>query len=401
MKIILAFLLVIFLVFVGYHLSFRRLKVPLFARRLYLTGMEFLFIGLALGPQFANILDKETSDGLAPLSALVLGWIGMLFGFQFEIASLRRFPGIYFIAGFLESFITLVIVFTGVYLMLPFAFNVSGGARAAAALVVAAAAACTAQTGLALIPASRTAASHAIIKFLRYLSSIDGLVSMLALVPVYLFFLRFGHRADSAFGLGFGYNILIGAVIFVSLITLYSLFLSQRREENELALIIIGMVIFISGFSWVVNFSPLLSNFFMGICLVNLTSDKEKIFNTLVSIEKPVYLMLLIFLGSIWQLDQLSAIAAAGVYFLLRFTGKTTGGFVAALVARGREGWHPGLGWGLMGQGGLPLAILYDFHLGSGLADITGPVVGIILIAIIFSDLLSPGLTGYVLKKEA
>lgn len=398
MKIFFAFLLVVFLVFSGYHLSFQKFRIPLFARKFYLTGLEFLFLGLLLGPNFLNILDKETCEGLAPLSALVLGWIGMLFGFQFEIPNLRRFPGVYFLAAFLESAVTLVIVFSGVYLCLPFVFDISGVTRIVASIAVAAAAACTAQTGLALIPTAKKNAGQSIIRILRYFSSIDGLVAMLALMPVYVFSLRNADIMDHRLMFG-GDDILITIILFTAILTLYSLFLNQRREESELALIIIGMVIFISGFSWVMDFSPLLANFFVGMFLVNLTNEKEKIFNTLVSIEKPVYLLLLIFLGSGWQLHHLSGFAAAGAYFMFRFFGKIAGGFSVSRMG-GKMGTLPsGLGLGLMGQGGLPLAILYDFYQ-SRAFDFSGDIIGIALIAIIFSDITSPALVRRLLRKK-
>jgi len=312
MKIFFAFLLIIFLSFSGYHLSFRKFEIPMFARTFYLTGLEFLFLGLLLGPQFINILDVKTCSAFAPVTALLLGWIGMLFGFQFEVSKLRRFPRANFIAGLLESLLTLVIVFAGTYFFLPFIFNISAHMQLVISAVLASAAACTAQTGLAMLSTKQTGGNQSIIKILRYLSSIDGLVAMLALMPVFIFSPRRTGMNASRFL--FEYDLLIAFVSFAGILILFNLFLIYRREQSELSLIIIGMVIFISGFSSVMNFSPLLSNFFVGVCLVNLTSEKEKIFNTLVSIEKPVYLLLLVFLGSTWYLSSFWGVVIAAGY---------------------------------------------------------------------------------------
>ncbi len=396
MNIFFAFLLVVFLAFSGYHLSFRKFGIPLFARTFYLTGLEFLFLGLLLGPQFLNILDLETCGALAPVSALLLGWIGMLFGFQFEFSILRRFPRVYFLAGLLESLLTLVVVFGGIYFTLPFILKISGHMRIVISMVLACAAACTAQTGLAMFSASKIGKNQSIIKILRYLSSIDGLVAMLAMLPVFVFF---PHRTDTAVSrFLFGYDIFIAIIIFAALLILYNLFLIYRREQSELALIIIGMVVFISGFSSVMNFSPLISNFFMGVCLVNLTSEKEKIFTTLVSIEKPVYLLLLVFLGSAWYIVNFWVIAIAAGYFALRFAGKMIGGFSISLMSPKMKEYPPVIGLGLIGQGGLPLAILYDFQQGFA-SNVSDMVVGIALISIIYSDVMSPMLVGRLLKK--
>lgn len=396
MKIFFAFLLIIFLVFSGYHLSFRKLRLPLFAHKFYLTGLEFLFLGFLLGPQFLNILDIKTCGALAPVTALLLGWIGMLFGFQFEFSILRRFPPVYFLAGLLESLLTLVVVFGGIYFTLPFILKISEHMRIVITMVLASAAACTAQTGLAMFSARQIGKNQSIIKILRYLSSIDGLVAMLAMMPVFIFLPRSTDIAASRFL--FGHDIFVAVIIFVVFLTLYNLFLIYRREQSELALIIIGMVIFISGFSSVMNFSPLLSNFFVGVCLVNLTSEKEKIFTTLVSIEKPVYLLLLVFLGSAWHLQSFWTLAAGGGYFVVRFIGKMVGGFSISFLGPKMKEYPAGLGLGLIGQGGLPLAILYDFQQGFQ-SEITDIVVGIALISISYCDLVCPTLVGRLLKK--
>jgi hypothetical protein len=60
MKIIFALLIIILLAFSGYHISFKRLRLPLFAREFHLTGTEFLFLGLLMGPLFFNLLDAPT-----------------------------------------------------------------------------------------------------------------------------------------------------------------------------------------------------------------------------------------------------------------------------------------------------------------------------------------------------
>ena len=397
MKIVFTFLLVILLVFSGYHLSFRNFRIPLFARKFYLTGLEFLFLGLLLGPNFLNILDKETCEGLAPLSALVLGWIGMLFGFQFELAKLKRFPLYFFPAAVLESGVTLVIVFAGVYLALPFIIAVPDDIRTVISLALAGAAACTAQTALSLLALRSSAGHQPMVKFLRYLSSIDGLIAMLVLLPVFVYFPR--SRLMSGQTMSIGADTMTAVISGFGLILLFNLFLARRREQSELAMITIGMTVFISGFAMIMNFSPLIANFFIGACMVNVTGEKEKIFNTLVSIEKPVYLLLLVFLGSAWHFDGLWIIPAAAGYCGIRFLGKFVGGAAVSHLCAGIKTYPSNLGLGLIEQGGLALAIVYDFHQAFR-SELTGIVVGIALLAIVCNDLLSPSMLERALKKD-
>lgn len=397
MKIFFAFLLIIFLVFSGYHLSFRKFRIPLFARKFYLTGLEFLFLGLLLGPQFLNILDEKTCAGLAPLSALVLGWIGMLFGFQFEISKLKRFPLYFFSGAVMESAVTLIVVFAGAYWALPYIAEQPDDIRTVIAAALAGSAACTAQTGLSLFSLRGNARHQSTIKFLRYLSSIDGLVAMLVLLPVFIYFPR--ARLPHPDTLLIGTDTLVAAASFAGLIILYNLFLARRRDQSELAMITIGMTVFVSGFAAVMNFSPLVANFFVGGCMVNVTREKEKMFNMLVSIEKPVYLLLLVFLGSSWHFDGWWILLFAAGYCLLRFVGKFVGGAAVSVLSAEITKYPSNLGLGLIEQGGLALAILYDFQQGFE-SEFTGVIVGIGLLAIVYNDLLSPALLERVLKKD-
>ncbi len=396
MKIFFASLLVLFLAVSGYHLSFRRLKVPLFARKFYLTGLEFLFLGLLLGPGFLNILDVETRSSLEPLTALLLGWIGLLFGFQFEIAKLRRFPASFLSSALVESGVTLIIIFAGVFAALAVISDAPVHARLVAAFAFACAGACTAQTGLALVSPNTAGKNAKTIRLLRYIAGIDGLMAMLVLLPVFIYF-----PANSAAGSPwriFGADTLVALVSFIGILLLFILFLAQRRDESELALITIGMVILLSGIAAMRDFSPLIANFFTGLFLVNITREKEKIFSTLVSIEKPVYLLLLVFLGSTWQLDSIWLPAMAAGYALIRLAGKALGGVAVASFSPAMRGYPNTLGLGLLEQGGLSLAIIWDFQQGFPY-PMTGAVVSVMLLAVIFNDLAGPALMNRLLRK--
>ena len=396
MKIIFALLIIVFLAFSGYHLTFRTFKLPLFAREFYLTGTEFLFLGFLLGPQFLNLLDMETLKGLEPVGALLLGWIGLLFGFQFEIARIRRFPLDFFKAAILESFLTFVLVFFGVYFALPLFFEIPEVKHIVLSLTLSAAAACTAQTGLALLAPDFTAQHQKTLGLLRYISSIDGLSALLIFGMVFFF------RRSSIKGFSWVGDLALGTVfilvISIGLVFLYIVFISSHREESELALVVIAMAVLTSGVASILHFSPLVTNFFVGFCLVNLCRQKERLFKILGGVEKPVYLLLLVFLGAYWKLDSIWIIVLAALYCLYRFTGKLFGGFMVTRLSRELSSYPSHLGFGLLAQGGLPLAILFDFQQGIS-CDIATSVVSLALLAVIYNEFLSPYMLVRLLKE--
>lgn len=396
MKIFFVFLIIIFLAFSGYHLTFRSIRLPLFARTFYLTGTEFLFLGLLLGPQFLNLLDEETTKGLEPLGTLLLGWIGLLFGFQFEMVKLRRFPFEFFLAAVVEGLLTLALVFLGVYFALFSFLSISGPMKIVAALVLAATAACTAQTGLAILAPEIGDHPRRTVTILRYISSIDGLGALMVFGLVFLFRPLLFTDASWIGEVRWGVSVSLGTITGLFL---YNLFLTHRRPESELILMVIGMAVMMSGMASVLNFSPLFTNFVVGFCLVNLSREKERIFEMLIRVEKPFYLLLLVFLGVNWRLDSVWVFLPAAGYCLFRFLGKFVGGFTITHLSPGLRGYPSKLGFGLLDPGGLPLAILLDFQKGFP-SDITNEVIGVVLLAVIFNTFLSLPMLNRLLKAE-
>ncbi len=397
MKITFALLIIIFLAFSGYHLTFRNFRLPLFARQFYLTGTEFLFLGLLLGPQFFNFLDAETQKGLAPLSALLLGWIGLLFGFQFEIVKLRRFPLEYLFAAILEGVLTFALVFVAVYFTLPLFLNISYHMNIVLCLTLAAVAACTAQTGLALMAPDCIGQSRNLTTLLRYISSIDGLIALLIFGMA--FFFRSSPISGYSWIVELGQGALISLAASIGLLLLFILFLSQRRQESELIMVVIGMTVLTSGMAMALNFSPLLTNFFVGFWIVNLSREKERIYQILINIEKPIYLLLMVFLGVSFRFEPVWIIFWAAGYCLYRLLGKYIAGFlITGLIPELKH--HPRhIGFGLLDQGGLPLAILLDFQQAFP-SDSATIVVSLALMAVIYNEFLSPNFLRKLLKAD-
>ena len=393
MKVFLAFFLVMVAAFVGYHLSFRRVAAGRSAAGWFpLTGLEFLVIGLLLGPMFFNVLDPQTSRSLEPLSALVLGWIGMLLGFQFEITTLRKFPPYYFAAMLIESGAAIVITMACLYLLLPLFVDIGPTPRLITAMALSAAAACTAQSGLALVEAGKARAHAGLLRLLRYLAGLDGLLPMFLLVLIY--FIK-PHPSGGVFSGTLQFLAVLTAVLLI-----YALFLIQRRAGDELAMVVIGMTVLASGAAMISGFSPLVANFLIGCCLVNATLEKEKIFALLVSVEKPVYLILLIFAGAQWHIEGAGILLPALVYCLIRTAAKSAGGYAAVKSLALLDRFPRGLGLGLLEQGGLPIAILFDFQQRFSGQSI-GYAVGFALAGIVAADLLSRFSLGLLFRKAA
>ena len=383
MKTVFTVLMIIFLAFSGYHLSFKSFRLPGFALKFYLTGIEFLFIGILMSSSFLNLLDTQTLKSLEPVSGLILGWIGLIYGFQFEIKKIKRFSFDFFLSTLIEGFITFSVVFFGVYFLLSF-LNLNINMKIMGVLTIAAASACSAQTSIVLFT-SDGSYNKKVITLLKYISSIDGLHALLIFCAV---FLIQQPVYDKNWLIYQSYFILYITGVPLVLCYLYLIFFSNRIYEKTIAIVIIGMVLISSGAALIINFSPLLINFFLGFCIVNISRKKEYIFNLLISIEKPVYLLLLVFLGASIKITNNFIFLIAAIYSVYRLAGKMTGGLLITKISKKMSVYPANLGFGLIDSGGLAFAILYDFQKRFP-CEATTYIITIALISIVYNNFLS------------
>jgi Kef-type K+ transport system membrane component KefB len=156
--------------------------------------------------------------------------------------------------------------------------------------------------------------------------------------------------------------------------------------------------VFSGGIALYFKLSPLFINTIMGLVAANLPGSKDRIFNLLVRLEKPFYIVFLILAGAIWQPGSPWTLPLAALYLGLRFVGKVSGGYLAARVSAQESRPPFGLGWGLISQGGMAIAMVMNYYQLSS-APVTGVVVTTVLIAVILNELTSPSLAEAVLRK--
>ena len=65
--------LIVLVALLGSRRTFTRVKLPLAARHIYLTGTEYILVGLCLGSQMLGLLDGKALQGLAPLLFATVG----------------------------------------------------------------------------------------------------------------------------------------------------------------------------------------------------------------------------------------------------------------------------------------------------------------------------------------
>ncbi|MFP4532196.1 MAG: hypothetical protein ACLFNS_05895 [Desulfobacterales bacterium] len=394
-KTIIGLVILVFIALVGYRKTFIRLPLPSGARFFFLTGTEFIFIGLALGDQFIGLLDHATVERLGPLFSLGLGYFGLVFGLQFEREKIRRFPQTFLHATVIQSAVTLVLVFVP-FVWLMHRMNPDSPA-AVLSLAVAAVACCTSPTMIALIAKQGSPRYSADMDLIRFVAGFDSIIgfSLLGMAACAM------HAGPAPLAINFlpALQWLVASIGFgLSMGFLLHLLIQAHCAEDELWVFIIGMITFTGGVAIFFSLSPLFVNMVAGITATNLPGSKDRAFMALARQEKPFYIVFLILAGAIWQLDAGFAIGLAAGYLFFRTCGKILGGYIAARFIAKDFKTTPWIGLGLLSQSGVAIAMAMDLYLKGGGA-VMDQIVAMLVIAVIINELLSPEIVQQLLTR--
>lgn len=382
----------------GARLTFARRRVPLGPQIFIVVGGPFLFLGFLLGPYVLHVLSEERVDQLIPLLALGLGWIGILFGLQLDYMQLRRFPLRYLAVAWIQAVVAFALVFLIGYLITGAWF----GRRMEAIILAAAATACV-STPAAIALVSNTYMSRGpMTRLLFYVASLDGAVGIVAL--------GLTHAAHHTGFLGEGIAMSTAEWLVISLLLgvfFGVLFLSLTRvrpRSQELALLLIGLVLFAAGTAFYLSVSPLFVCMIAGIVIGNLSPMRRRVYKALSAWEQPIYILVLVLAGALLKFPSWWIVPLVAVYASGRLLAKWLGGIAAARIPL--RGFSPPdtFGLALVPQGGISLAMAISFVLiyvpgASGIETAANILFATVVIAVGLSDLIGPFMIRAVLER--
>jgi len=360
-------------------------------RFLFVSGMEYILLGLLLGPAMANTLTVfEDLGRLAPIIAFAAGWIGLLYGMELDLRTLLvESPGPALRLASAEVFGTGAATGIAAY-----AFFVSGAliepVASNDAWCAAAALACAAAAGSSsavdLLSDTYEGLQSRLLPLLRHTSRVGDLIAIAGLGLLFAVF----HQPPSEHAM-FNTNpsswILSTVVVGVGLGLLFSAFLDNDADENHRFLALVGIIILAAGTSFFLEISALTVNLLLGAYLVN-TADGPKVAQTLHSSLKPVTLVLMVFAGAMLvPIDPVAGLVVSVGYFVLRGLAKALVIFLATLGTPLRRDIFRGL----MAQGEAAVAIAVSFRLVYD-GQAAQLAYTAILVSVILNELMAPRL---------
>lgn len=342
-----------------------RLAVGFIARRfLVVAGAEYLLLGILLGPRVSGLISSNVVDSFGPFITLAIGWMGAVIGTELYLPSLLRIRGLVYQTALVEALLTTATVAGAMYAILIFLLGVPSSIAFAPSVILGAIATTTSSSGIALAVrrlAREGAARTPLLKQVQVAAGTDGVVAIL----VFSLLLCLTHPAPPA-----GIRpptptewavITIGIGVIAGI--LYHLFLGGERDPDRLFIALAAAITLASGTAIYARLSPLLPTMLIGAILINTSHNRTAISTALHRVQRPLYLVLLIFAGAAWRPSMQAALVPILAYVIIRLGAKLGAARIATLL--GGNVRELGLNWGraLMGHGSLAVAIALNYRI--------------------------------------
>ncbi|MCP4725113.1 MAG: hypothetical protein GY863_08760 [bacterium] len=397
MQIILGIVLIIFLALIGERLSFSGKRFPGSLNIFFLTGTEFLLIGLILGPSVINMINRDVVSGMYPFMGLGLGWLGLLYGIHFNFKKLLKFPQGYLFSSLTQSLFSFLLIFAVSYLTLPL-LDITGKDSILISIILGTIGSCSSQTSLALLNNDHKYRKSRSLRMMRFITSIGDLPGLIVF-GIMICALKtapplpgmpyiFIQWISASIGLGFVFGWIM---IFL---------LNLRLNHVERILFTIGIVLFSGGVSTYFQLSPLFVNLIAGMTIANFCRDHHLLDDIMALGEKPIYLILLVLAGALWIPGTVSVFALAAVYYLIRISVKYLGSLITTNTFLRSERFNSHTGLGFISQGGMAIAMIINLQM-YNFSFLDADILSMAIIAIILSEITGPELAKAALAGEA
>ena len=350
----LALALVVALAYLAAHAAVDRLGQRFFV----VSGAEYLLLGILLGPQVTGLLSANAMRSFAPLTTLALGWLGAVVGIKLSVRDFVRVPWLTVRIALVESLITFVVVGGLEAVAVAWAYSLPLTEALVPGAALGGIAVASSSRGVELVAREIGEQGLALTQL-----GVSVLVNSLFAVFAFGLLASIWHREVLVDGRAVTatewmvITVGIGAVAGA----LFHLFVRDERDLDRLFVSLTGGIILVSGAATYAGLSPIVSALVFGVLLVNTSRNRAELTAALERVERPLYLVLLVFAGAAWKPSARAWVLPVLLFLAVRAFAKIGG---ARLAARA-NGTLPALGdqWGrgLVGQGGLALAIALNY----------------------------------------
>jgi Kef-type K+ transport system membrane component KefB len=320
-KTILGLLSLITLAYLGAHPRVLAIERKLGISQMITAGFPFVVLGWIARTPAVGLLNDQLLSELSPLLRVGLGCIGFVAGFRLA-TSIRPSPALLRTAAFATVVpFACVAILSGLLLLW-----ISGDAPSTAlrdpvflrdALILGTAGAMTGKLSRDVFRSSRTDA------LLNPILRLEELVGVVALAVIAAYFrpgvaVTWQLPGTAWLLLTLGLGVSLGLIAY--------LVLNRPQDGPEFVLLTLGLIGFCAGTAGYLRLSPIVIAFIAGTFLALLPDlARQRLSEALRRVERPIYLLSLIVVGALWQIDDWRGWALVPVFTGARLLGKRVG----------------------------------------------------------------------------
>ena len=381
---VLFLLVVVALAYILTHFVVERLQ----KRYLLLTGIEYVLLGVVLGPNVVEQVRPFTDlRALGPIFAFAAGWVGLLYGMEFQLTRLLATADRSIRLALADALVTGagITVASLAFFRSGLLMDVIPDAEAwPAAMLLGCAAGASSSSAVDLVQRRYARLETQLLPLLRRTARLGDMFALVAFGLIFCLFHPGGTLLprDPVWAEWLVISIGLGVVLGM----VFMAFLSDDAGDNDAFLAMIGILLFASGAAFFLELSALLVNVILGAVIVQTAKGKQ-VSVQLERTAQPVRLVLLLFAGALWTpVDPTTAAFVTACYILFRLLGKTVGGWLATLGTPLRSDVFRGL----LAQGDVAVAMAISAKLVYGGGAAIDVAYTAILVSVAFHELVAP-----------
>ena len=327
-----------------------------------------------LSSEYVGLLSGDTLQDLTLFVHIELGWIGLLYGAQFEWRILRRQPVVNWWIMSVESLFSMLAVFFSAWILL-FIWQGFRGMYVLPAVIILSVAASLSSPWTVGIIYQILKVRTPLIRRLQNIVVIDDIPGLLVFSA--MFAILGGGGPDLVILRGMG-SIFTGLVLGFIVV----LMLRRRDEWFEPMIVLLGVVLLAAGIALKTGMPVITVTLVTGVIIANSRSTQRNIYNIIASSEHVLYLLFLILAGAFWDPTDIFALVTAVLLALTRIAAKWWA-FEISKRYLSLKDWGGHLSLALVSPGGIAVAMVVNFTLFADQFPLTQFVLNVTVWALI------------------
>jgi len=315
---LLTILILVSLSFLGSYIFSKLKSDNAFINSAAYTGIFYILMGVILGPHAADIINQLIMNELSILYSLVLGWAGFLIGLQTNLKGLRRFSRQFYLYSASNILVVILVTFF-LFIAVNNYFNWNYGILSLFILTISGAVTSPILFGYFVRDYRVFPESSYLLQFNSAFDNIIGVI-------LFGIILAAGNIVSNAGQAGI--ELLFAFGISIIAIAVYYYLSKEFKNEEEKFLLLIGLLLIVDGAALYFNQSVIFMSYIFGFGLANAHIKTRGLLRDINQLEKPMYILLLIFVGANLTYSSPMYFAVFLFFFLIHLAGKLFSGWL-------------------------------------------------------------------------